>query len=188
MDIRVDEVAVKTLHEEYRRKTELELDTGRLMFGELPIIWARAEVFFNLLRSVEEMAGDFAYTMMYNVSYPHGQSFYMFMRDLYDERGQPFDRNTFLRDLCSDSPAAGWGRTRIEDGETIKVIADHGFPIGLEYKTAGVLNKLPVDSFFLGYHTGALSAMDKVQYVPEETECVAQGHERCVFTLRRPEE
>ena len=164
----------------YKEKTELEPGTGQLFYEGIPIMWSRVELIFNLQTEMMKLIGDAAFELMKTISFKHGSAFLTTMKSLLPSMGEEATKERLLRYLCKETPAVGWGRIEIEETEIGYVItAPSGLPVGrLAAEDERDFN-LGVDSYFLGYFAGYLSAMDERTFIGSEVKCVGKGDDVC---------
>ena len=172
--------------ESYKARIHVEFDNGQLRLNGLPILWARAELQYNIYRELENLIGDSAHSVIKRIAKPYGVSFCKLMEQGFVKSGEKASRNDMLKDLCAENLAIGWGRIELEDKEGELVVSSKtGFPVGQEYKARASKSKRAVDSYFLGYMEGFLSTLDSTSYVGEETECMGKGDPRCVMVFKK---
>ena len=165
----------------YKESTEIDYETGELMFGKMPIIWARAEFLYNIYYELSELIGDSANSILRRIGNPYGSSFYQHIKESGVVEKLARNENVYLY-LCSENLVIGWGLVSVEekDGQII-VISEPGLPVGRAFLRHGKKSQWSVDSYFLGYLEGLLSEMHGKEVIGEELECVAKGDDRCMM-------
>lgn len=186
MKIEPNKEYVERVLETYKESTEIDYETGELMFGKMPIIWARAEFLFNIYHELSELIGDSANSILRRIGNPYGSSFFQHIKESGVVEKLARNENVYLY-LCSENMVIGWGQITIEEKEgQIIVVSDPGLPTGRAYKRHDMTSQWPVDSYFLGYLEGFFSEMHGKQIVGNEEECVGKGDERCVMRFLIP--
>ncbi|MBI5000400.1 MAG: hypothetical protein HZB92_02580 [Euryarchaeota archaeon] len=170
----------------YKSRAHVEFEDGQLRLNGLPIMWARAELQYNIFNELENLIGDSAHSVIKRIAKPYGVSFCKLMEQGFVKTGERAARMEMLKDLCAENLAIGWGRIEFEDkdGEII-ISSQTGFPVGQEYKARASRSKRSVDSYFLGYMEGFLSTLDSTSYMGEEVECMGKGDPRCVMVFKK---
>jgi predicted hydrocarbon binding protein len=183
MKVNATKEQVVSILNDYKTGTEIDPGTGDLQFGELPIIFARAEIMANIYQELEKLVGESATGVMKRLGKSYGEKF---MNLITEEQSELLeDRETLYQFVCAETQAIGWGRITIEDdGKTVTISSKEGLAGGRTAAHKGT-RKTPIDSYFLGYFEGFLSKMDDSQYVGEEEQCVSMGHPQCKMVFRR---
>jgi predicted hydrocarbon binding protein len=183
MKVKATNDQVASILKDYKTNTEIDPGTGELLFGDLPIIFARAEIMSNIYQELEKLVGESASGVMKRLGKSYGEKFL----DLISEE-QPdilTKRETLYQFVCAETQAIGWGKITIEDdGKSITISSKEGLASG---RTASPKGERPhaMDSYFLGYFEGFLNKLDDTQYMGEESECVAKGDARCKMVFRK---
>ena len=181
IEVSFDEVnAVLNL---YKMNTKIEEKTGALQFGNLPVIWARAEIMADLYTELESLVGASAAAVMKRIGKAYGEKFYDMLAtgntSLFID-----DKEKLYKYICSETQAIGWGKIVIEDdGETI-TLTSPGFAAGRCQKLVGIVRDTPIDSYFFGYFEGFFGKVKGEKLVGEEVECVSMGHEQCKLVFK----
>jgi predicted hydrocarbon binding protein len=186
MTIKYDRENVAQVHEYYKKSTVIDFENGRLNLDELPIIWARAELLYDIHSEIYKVVGDAVHALVRKIALPYGINFCKWLEKNFEERGGELSRESMLGFMCSETLAIGWGAVEIEDeGNTIAIIAKKGFPVGQLYRDNGHTFPHPVDSYMVGYFEGFFSKLDKAVYSVIETDCVGKGDELCRIILQK---
>lgn len=170
----------------YKNSTQIDYESGELVFGKMPIIWARAEFLYNIYHELSELIGDSANSILRRIGNPYGASFFNNIKEsgVIDKLAKT--ENVYLY-LCSENLVIGWGQISIEEANgTITVISEPGLPTGRSFRRHKQKSQWSVDSYFLGYLEGFFSEMHGKQIVGEELECVGKGDDRCVMRFLIP--
>ncbi|MFH0816825.1 MAG: hypothetical protein V1934_08455 [Methanobacteriota archaeon] len=170
----------------YKERVHVDFDSGQLMLDSLPIIWARAELRFNMYAEMENLIGEPASAVIRRMAKPYGASFCKLLHQGFLKAGRTPSRNELFKDVCAENLAIGWGGIEIDEkpGE-ITVTSKTGLPVGVEFALRKVKSERSVDSYFLGYMEGFLSALDNSSYHGEETFCKAKGDAECVMVFKK---
>ncbi len=174
---------VASILNDYKVNTRADLATGQLIFGQLPIIYARAEIICNIYQELYNLVGESASAVLKRMGRTYGEKFH----DLIEQEDSKLfeDREMLLQFVCAETQAIGWGRIAIEDdGRTVTIISPDGLVGGRIMAEKG---KHPhaIDSYFLGYFEGFLTKLDGIRYDSEESLCVAKGDAKCMMVFRR---
>ncbi len=170
----------------YKERVRVDFDKGQLMLGELPIIWARAELQFNMYAEMENLIGEPAAAVIRRMAKPYGASFCKLLHQGFLKDGRTPTREELFKDVCAENLAIGWGSIEIEEnpGE-ISVRSKTGLPVGLEFASRKMKTERGVDSYFLGYFEGFLTALDNAPYHGEESKCRAKGDSECLLVFKK---
>jgi predicted hydrocarbon binding protein len=170
----------------YKERVHVDFDSGQLKLGNLPIIWARAELQFNMYAEMENLIGEPASAVIRRMAKPYGASFCKLLHQGFLKDNRTPSRDEMFRDVCAENLAIGWGQIEIEErpGE-ITVRSKTGLPVGLEFASRKLKSERGVDSYFLGYFEGFLSALDNAPYHGEESLCRAKGDGECVLVFKK---
>lgn len=161
---------------EYKTIIQPKASTGELVFEDIPVMFARAEIMSHIYSELEGIVGESTPGVLKKIGKGYGKMFY----DLLS-KGQHSDllkdRSRIFHYLCAETEAIGWGRISIEEfpGKII-ITSNEGMVAGRNYKGQ---SQHPVDSYLLGYFEGFFNNLDNTTYYGVETECVAKGDERC---------
>ncbi|MDD4308181.1 MAG: hypothetical protein PHU53_05180 [Thermoplasmata archaeon] len=185
MKVNASKEQVASILNDYKKGTHSDPETGDLMFGELPILFARAEIMSGIYQELENIVGESAGAVLKRMGRSYGEKFYDLISkeqaDLLD------DRETLYQFVCAETQAIGWGKISVDDdGKKVTISSTEGLASGRTISRNGNKNR-PVDAYFLGYFEGFLNRMDNTTYSGEELECVAKGDGQCrmVFTRTR---
>lgn len=181
VEVTMDEVnAVLNL---YKMNTKIDEVSGALQFGNLPVIWARAEILANLYVELESLVGQSAVSVMKRIGTAYGKKFYEMLKtgntSLFID-----DKEKLYKYICAETQAIGWGRIVIEDNDKEIVITSPGFPAGRCQMLAGIVRETPIDAYFLGYFEGFFREIKDERLVGEEIECVSMGHSQCKMVFK----
>lgn len=183
MKVKATELQVASILDDYKNGTHPDPRTGELLFGDLPIIFARAEMMANIYQELESLVGESAGAVLKRMGRRYGEKFH---RLVTEERGDLLgNRELLLQFVCAETQAIGWGRITIEDdGKEVVITSRDGLASGRAI--AGSSGRTaPVDSYFLGYFEGFLNTLDSTRYSSEEVECVAKGDKQCRMVFAR---
>ncbi|MFO7619563.1 MAG: hypothetical protein R6W91_07945 [Thermoplasmata archaeon] len=183
MKVNATKEQVASILNDYKSGTSIDPETGELLFGDLPIIFARAEIMSNIYQELEKLVGESASGVMKRLGKSYGEKFL----DLIAEEQEDLLKNRKLlyQFICAETQAIGWGRITIEDENgAITISSKDGLASG---RTASPHGARPhsMDAYFLGYFEGFLSKLDNTQYSGEESECVAKGDGMCRMVFRK---
>jgi len=177
---------IKRLHAYYKDHTSVNYKEGQLEVSGIPIIWARAELLFNLYTETENIVSDAAHALMQRIAFPHGEHFYNVVLDRFVGNGSKPSNDSIIHYLCAETGAIGWGFISVEiRDDIVEIICPKGFTVGKEAARRGMTIKEPVDSYFLGYFEGFFSRLLEWDFRGEELECVAMGDPQCRIVLKR---
>ena len=186
MKVHASNEQVASILSEYKRETHTDPETGELLFGELPILFARAEIMSGIYQELENIVGESASAVLKRMGRSYGEKFHSLISQ--EQPGLLKDRELLYQFVCAETQAIGWGKISVEDdGRKVTISSKDGMASGRTIATRGS-KKHSVDSYFLGYFEGFLNKLDNTSYSAEETECVAKGDSQCmmVFTKNRP--
>ena len=170
----------------YKERVHVDFESGQLMLDSLPIIWARAELQFNMYAEMENLIGEPASAVIRRMAKPYGASFCKLLHQGFLKAGRTPTRTELFKDVCAENLAIGWGGIEIEEkpGE-ITVRSKTGLPVGVEFALRKQKSERSVDSYFLGYFEGFLSALDNMPYHGEETMCRGKGDSECLMVFTK---
>jgi len=183
MKINATKDQVASILNDYKSGTNIDPKTGELMFGDLPIIFARAEIMSNIYQELEKLVGESASGVMKRLGKSYGEKF---LELINEEQPEILSRReTLYQFVCAETQAIGWGKITIEDdGKSIMISSKEGLASGRTASPKG--ERLhSMDSYFLGYFEGFLSKLENAQYIGEESECVAKGDDRCMMVFTK---
>lgn len=184
MLIKATDDEIKEIYQVYKTNTVLDPELGQLAYKGIPIMWSRVALLYHLQVEMLGLVGQAAFELMKNISTSHGVDFFKMANEYMGSIGRVVDKESLLRFMCAEAAAIGWGRVEIETQEDRYILtAPNGMPVGREAKAEGRTFEYGVDSYYLGYFTGYLSALDKKHYSGEERECLAKGDELCRFVV-----
>ena len=186
LKVTADKAQVEKIHKSYKEVISIDLEKGELMYKDLPIIFARAELLYNLSEEMKKIIGESAHGLMYRIGRPYGLTFYKLVEKDAELNRKKLSREDAFKGLCADNSAIGWGNVEIEDeGGRIIVTAPHGFPTSQGFLAHNQKSDTPADSYFLGYFEGFFSAMDKTRYRGNEVTCIAKGDKECKMVFEK---
>ena len=76
LKVEADKEEVEKIHRSYKDVISIDLDKGELLYKDLPIIFARAELLYNLSEEMKKIIGESAHGLMYRIGRPYGLTFY----------------------------------------------------------------------------------------------------------------
>ena len=169
-----DEVA--SLLNQYKTTIQPKSSTGELVYEDVPVMIARAEIMSNIYSELEGIVGESATGVLKKIGKSYGEMFYALISN--GPRSHLLaDKEKIFNFVCAETEAIGWGRISIEElPNKFIIIADQGMATGRNYNGE---SQHPVDSYFLGYFEGFLSKLNNTIYYGVETECVAKGDGCC---------
>jgi predicted hydrocarbon binding protein len=168
----------------YKNNTKIDPESGALRFGNLPVIWARADFISNIFTELENLVGQSATSVMKRIGKVYGSKFYELLKKgntaLFID-----DNEKLYRYICAETQAIGWGQMSIEEKDDEIIITSKGFASGTYFKSTGQTRDSSIDAYFLGYFEGFFREMHRKKFDGEEVECVAKGDDQCkmVFTI-----
>ena len=180
MKIEASQEEVASLLNQYKTNIHPKPSTGELVYDDLPVMIARAEIMSNIYSELEGIVGESATGVLKKIGKSYGEMFY----ELLSNGTQSYildDKEKIVNHICAETEAIGWGRISIEEfPDKIIIISDTGMATGRNYKGE---TQHPVDSYFLGYFEGFFSKLNNTTYYGVETECVAKGDNCCKMEL-----
>jgi predicted hydrocarbon binding protein len=183
MKVNATKEQVASILKDYKTGTCIDPETGELVFGELPIIFARAEIMSNIYQELEKLVGESATGVMKRLGRSYGEKFHDLIVEEQSELME--DRKVLYEFVCAETQAIGWGRISIEDnGKQVTIISKDGLASGRTATPHGARTH-SMDAYFLGYFEGFLSKLDDTPYDGEEEECVAKGDKQCRMEFRK---
>lgn len=169
----------------YKNNTRIDPDSGALRFGNLPVIWARADFISNIFIELEKLVGQSASSVMKRIGKVYGSKFYELLKKgntaLFID-----DKERLYRYICAETQAIGWGQMSIEEQDDEIIITSKGFASGKYFHSTGQTRDSPIDTYFLGYFEGFLREMHGKKFDGEEVECVAKGDSQCKMVFKTP--
>ncbi len=184
MRVEATDEQVASILNDYKSNTKTDPNTGELQFGELPIIFARAEIMSSIYQELFNLVGESASAVLKRMGRSYGEKFHALVKKNEEELLE--DRAVLLQFVCAETQAIGWGKISIEDdGKTVVITSRDGLASGRIISQKGQRTK-SADSYFLGYFEGFLSSLDRTHYESEEVECVAKGDGQCRMVFRKP--
>ena len=167
----------------YKMNTKIDEKTGSLQFGNLPVIWARAEIMADLFTELESLVGASASAVMKRIGKAYGEKFYDMLAtgntSLFID-----DKEKLYKYICSETQAIGWGKIVIEDDDETITLSSPGFAAGRCSQMTGEKRDTPIDSYFFGYFEGFFSRVKGAKLVGEEEECVSKGDAQCKLVFK----
>ncbi|MBA3046606.1 MAG: hypothetical protein KKH41_00700 [Candidatus Thermoplasmatota archaeon] len=183
MKVNATKEQVASILNDYKSNTEIDPKTGELLFGELPIILARAEIMSNIYQELEKLVGESASGVMKRLGKSYGEKFLDLITE--EQEGLLDDRELLYQFVCAETQAIGWGCITIEDdGKQVVISSKDGLASGRTALPKGG-RAHSMDSYFLGYFEGFLSKLDNESYFGEESECVGKGDGQCRMFFRK---
>lgn len=183
MKVEVSNDEVNAVLNLYKMNTKIDEKTGALQFGNLPVIWARADILANLYIELEALVGQSAASVMKRIGKAYGQKFFDMLKTgntaLFID-----DKEKLYRYICSETQAIGWGRIVIEDEGDVLTVTSPGLAAGRCEKLKGEVRESPIDAYVLGYFEGFFSSMHNRKLMGEEVECVSMGFDRCMMVFK----
>jgi len=184
MKVEIDIGEVMEILDLYKVNMRIKPETGELVFGELPIILARAEIMANLLLELESLVGQSASSVLKRIGKTYGQKFYGLMKVGYSTMFLD-DEEKIYNFLCAETQAIGWGEISVEEkGEEIIITSNLGLAASRSFRRNNIKRDFPADAYFLGYFEGFLAEMHKKRLFGEEVECIAKGDKQCKMIFK----
>ena len=175
MKIEASPEEVASLLNQYKSTIQPKPSTGELVYADIPVMFARAEIMSNIYSELEGLVGASATGVLKKIGKSYGEMFFELLSNHQAEILA--DKEKIFNHVCAETEAIGWGRISIEEfPDKIIVISDQGMATARNYKEQ---SPHPVDSYFLGYFEGFFSKLNNTTYYGVETECVAKGDSRC---------
>lgn len=188
MRVEPTEKDIKNVHKIYLDQSNIDYAKGQLKLGDLPIIWARADLLYDMYIELKKIVGDSANPLMQKMGKPYGRNFFRTLGRAFIAAHGKTDEEALLNFLAAENAVIGWGRISVErSGDRWIVISPTGFPVAQSFRTKKMFSTVPVDSYFLGYFEGFVSELSEVVYVGRETKCIALGDDYCqmIFEPRK---
>jgi predicted hydrocarbon binding protein len=184
MKVKVETKEVMDILEMYKVNMRIKPETGELVFGELPIILARAEIMANFLIELESLVGQSASSVLKRIGKTYGQKFYSLMKVGYSTMFLD-DKEKIYKFFCAETQAIGWGGIVVEEvGEEIIITSPLGLASSRTFRHNSQKRETPVDAYFLGYFEGFLTEMHGKKFFGDEVECIAKGNKQCKFVFK----
>lgn len=186
MKIEPSEKDIENVYRIYLDQSKIDHETGQLKLGDLPIIWARAELLYDMYLELRKVVGESANPLMRKMGMPYGRNFYRTLGRAFMSTYGKTDKEALLNFLAAENAVIGWGRISIERNENGWVIVcKKGFPISQTFRSKKMFSTVPVDSYFLGYFEGFVNEMEGQKFVGKETKCIALGDDHCRMVFER---
>lgn len=184
MKVKVEVDEVMDILELYKVNMRIKPETGELVFGELPIMLARAEIMANFLAELESLVGQSASSVLKRIGKTYGKKFYSLMKVGYSTMFLD-DKAKIYKFFCAENQAIGWGEISVEEaGEEIIITSALGLASSRTFRHNNAKRDTPVDAYFLGYFEGFLTEMHEKKFFGEEVECIAKGDKQCKFVFK----
>ncbi|MFQ6061418.1 MAG: V4R domain-containing protein [Thermoplasmata archaeon] len=188
MRIEPSEKDIERVYNIYLKQAKIDYKRGQLKLGDLPIIWARAELLYDMYLELRRLVGDSANPLMRNLGKPYGRNFEKTLRKAFASTHGEAEQEAVLGFLCAENAVIGWGRITIEGEDDRWIITcENGFPVSQAFEARRMFSTVPVDAYFLGYFEGFLSELGNCTYQGREEECIALGDKRCRMVFMRKE-
>jgi predicted hydrocarbon binding protein len=180
MRVEPTEKDIQNVHKIYLDQSKIDYAKGQLKLGDLPIIWARADLLYDMYIELKKIVGDSANPLMRKMGRPYGRNFFRTLGRAFVAAHGKTDEEALLNFLAAENAVIGWGRISVErSGDRWIVISPTGFPVAQSFRSKKMYSTVPVDSYFLGYFEGFVSELSDVVYVGKETKCLALGDDVC---------
>lgn len=180
MRIEPSENDIERVYNIYLKQSRIDFKKGQLMLGDLPIIWARAELLYDMYLELRKIVGDSANPLMSKMGNPYGRNFMKTLRKAFASAHGEVEQEAMLNFLCAENAVIGWGKISVEGkGDRWVITCKKGFPVAQAFEARKMLSTEPVDSYFLGYFEGFLSELNECIYKGREEECIALGDDVC---------
>jgi predicted hydrocarbon binding protein len=186
MRIEPTEKDIENVYKIYLDQSKIDHEKGQLKLGDLPIIWARADLLYNMYLELRKVVGESANPLMRKMGKPYGRNFFRTLgRALMSAHGSA-DEEALLNFLAAENAVIGWGRISIEreDGRWV-IVCKNGFPVAQSFRSKKMFSTVPVDSYFLGYFEGFVTELEGEKYIGRETKCLALGDDQCRMVFER---
>ncbi len=188
MRIEPTEKDIENVYKIYLDQSRIDHGKGQLKLGDLPIIWARAELLYDMYIELKKVVGESANPLMKEMGRPYGRNFFRTLGKAFLSAHGKTDEEALLNFLAAENAVIGWGRIAIEkEDERLVVICKKGFPIAQTFRSKKMFSSVPVDSYFLGYFEGFVTEMEGERYIGREAKCLALGDDYCKMVFERKE-
>lgn len=180
MRIKPSQKDIEKVYDIYLKQSKIDFDKGQLKLGDLPIIWARAELLYDMYLELRKLVGDSANPLMEKMGKPYGRNFFNTLQKAFVATDGEMDREAILTFFCAENAVIGWGRISVEnDKERWIVKCEKGFPVAQAFKARKMFATDAVDAYFLGYFEGFLSELTGSKIRGSEDKCLALGDDHC---------
>lgn len=188
MRIEPTEKDIENVYKIYLDQSKIDHEKGQLKLGDLPIIWARADLLYNMYLELRKVVGESANPLMRKMGKPYGRNFFRTLGRAFMSAHGKTDEEALLNFLAAENAVIGWGRISIEreDGRWV-VVCKSGFPVAQAFISKKMFSTVPVDSYFLGYLEGFVTELEGEKYIGRETKCLALGDDQCRMVFERKE-
>ncbi len=188
MRIEPTEKEIEKVYHIYLKQSKIDFEKGQLKLGDLPIIWARAELLYDMYLELKKLIGDSVNPVMRKMGRPYGRNFFKTLRKAFTATGNEVDQEAILSFFCAENAVIGWGRISVEnDMNRWTVRCEKGFPVAQAFNVRKMFATDPVDAYFLGYFEGFLSEMVGSNFRGREEKCMALGDDSCMMVFRKIE-
>jgi len=155
MKIEPTEKDIENVYRIYLDQSKFDFQKGQLKLGDLPIIWARAELLYDMYLELKKVVGESANPLMRKMGKPYGRNFFRTLGKAFISTHGKTDEEGILSFLAAENAVIGWGRISIEkEGDNWVVTCKNGFPVAQTFRSKKMFSTVPVDSYFLGYLEG----------------------------------
>lgn len=186
MRIEPTEKDIQNVYRIYLDQSKIDFQKGQLKLGDLPIIWARAELLYDMYLELKKVVGESANPLMRKMGKPYGRNFFRTLAKAFITTHGRTDEQGILSFLAAENAVIGWGRISIEkEGENWVVTCKNGFPVAQTFRSKRMFSTVPVDSYFLGYFEGFVSELEGEVFIGRETKCLALGDDHCKMVFER---
>lgn len=188
MRIEPTEKDIEKVYHIYLNQSKIDFEKGQLKLGDLPIIWARAELLYDMYLELKKLVGDSVNPVMRKMGRPYGRNFFKTLRKAFTATDGEVDQEAILRFFCAENAVIGWGRISVENDMGGWIVrCEKGFPVAQAFNVRKMFATDPVDAYFLGYFEGFLSEMVGSNLRGREEKCMALGDDNCMMVFRKIE-
>ena len=188
MRVEPTEKEIENVYRIYLDQSRIDHKKGQLKLGDLPIIWARADLLYDMYIELRKVVGESANPLMTEMGKPYGRNFFRTLGKAFLSAHGKTDEEALLNFLAAENAVIGWGRIAIErEAGRMVVICKNGFPIAQTFRSKKMFSTVPVDSYFLGYFEGFVTELEGERYVGREAKCLALGDDQCRMIFEKRE-
>ncbi|UCD92334.1 MAG: hypothetical protein JSV43_09005 [Methanobacteriota archaeon] len=185
MRIEPSEKDIEKVYQIYLKQSKIDFNKGQLKLGDLPIIWARAELMYDMYLELRKLVGDSVNPLMRKMGRPYGRNLFKTLKKAFTATDGKVDQEAILSFFCAENAVIGWGRISVENDKDRWIVrCNKGFPVAQAFHARSMFATDPVDAYFLGYFEGFLSEMTGSSFRGREEKCMALGDDNCVMIFK----
>jgi hypothetical protein len=109
MRVEPTEKDIQNVHKIYLDQSKIDYAKGQLKLGDLPIIWARADLLYDMYIELKKIVGDSANPLMRKMGKPYGRNFFRTLGRAFVAAHGKTDEEALLNFLAAENAVIGLG-------------------------------------------------------------------------------